>query len=346
MRRANPGPTIARPWSRSGSGSSAEAVLAEFFAEPGREVGAIEAECDIGGEEAEFRAAIVGDAVEANAVERLLGAQSDHAVGQLDFAPSPLLAAFEDREDFRLQDVAPGDDEVRWRRTLSRLLHHSRDLEGATVVLPDGDHPILVGLLRCDLFDRDDIVAVAVVGLHTLLETAGALGLAFRHHVRQQDGEGLVADDLARAPDRVSEPEGRLLAGETRRAGRRQIGHQRLIFLRLPPPLESLLEFVGGVEMVLDDALVSAGDKDEMLDSGLARLVHDVLKDRPIDDGQHLLRNGLGSRQKTRAEPRDRQDGFANRLLHRRAVLHEEKRDGVPENLLSLKARPETRWGA
>ncbi len=64
------------------------------------------------------------------------------------------------------------------------------------------------------------------------------------------------------------------------------------------------------VEMVLDDALVAAGDEDEMLDAGLAGLVDDVLDERPVDDRQHFLRHGLGGGQKPRAEPGDRENRF------------------------------------
>ena len=59
------------------------------------------------------------------------------------------------------------------------------------------------------------------------------------------------------------------------------------------------------VEMVLDDALVAAGDEDEMLDAGLARLVDHVLDQRPVDHRQHLLRHGLGGGQEPGAEPGD-----------------------------------------
>jgi hypothetical protein len=38
-------------------------------------------------------------------------------------------------------------------------------------------------------------------------------------HIREQDSEGLVADDFARAPDGVAEAKRRLLAGEAGRAG-------------------------------------------------------------------------------------------------------------------------------
>ena len=46
-------------------------------------------------------------------------------------------------------------------------------------------------------------------------------GSCQHQHVRQQQRERLVADDVARAPDRMAEAERRLLAGEARRRRRR-----------------------------------------------------------------------------------------------------------------------------
>ena len=131
-------------------------------------------------------------------------------------------------------------------------------------------------------------------------------------HVGQQHGEGLVADDVARAPDGVAEAERRLLAGEAGRAGRRKIGHQALEFLELAAALQRVLQLVGDVEMILDHRLVAAGDEDEMLDARLARLFDAMLQHRAIDHGQHFLRHGLGGGQNARAEAGDRENGFAN----------------------------------
>ena len=77
------------------------------------------------------------------------------------------------------------------------------------------------------------------------------------------------------------------------------------------------------VEMVLDHALVAAGDEDEMLDAGLARLVDHVLDQRPVDHRQHFLRHGLGRRQEAGAEAGDRENGFADGL-HASAAEAEE----------------------
>ena len=181
---------------------------------------------------------------------------------------------------------------------------------------PTADDAVLVRLLRRDFLDREDVAADFVVGLDALGEAAAAVRAGLRHHVGQQDRERLVADDVARAPHRMAEAERRLLAGEAGRAGRRKVGHQRRVGAVLAAPLQRVLEFVGRIEMVLDDALVAAGDEDEMLDARLARLVDDVLQDRPVDDGQHFLRHGLGGRQKAGAEARDGENRFSDRFVH------------------------------
>src|SRR5262245_44215542 len=64
--------------------------------------------------------------------------------------------------------------------------------------------------------------------------------------------------------------------------------------------------------MIFDHALVAAGDKDEVLDAGLARLVHHVLDQRPVDHWQHLLGHRLGGRKEARAEAGNRENRFAD----------------------------------
>ena len=53
------------------------------------------------------------------------------------------------------------------------------------------------------------------------------------------------------------------------------------------------------VEMILDDRLIAPGDEDEVLDPGLARLVHGVLDQRAVYDRQHFLGHRLGGGQET-----------------------------------------------
>ena len=153
-----------------------------------------------------------------------------------------------------------------------------------------------------------------VIGLDHLGEAGPR---AVMQHVGQQQRERLVADDVARAPDGVAEAERRLLAREARRARARQgSASERLeLLLSCSALRERALELELDVEVVLDDALVAAGDEDEVLDAGGARLVDHVLDDRPVDDRQHLLRHGLGGGQKAGAEAGDGEHGFADAFL-------------------------------
>ena len=163
------------------------------------------------------------------------------------------------------------------------------------------------------LLDRDDVgVLGQIVRRRDHLRDAARLVL--HQDVRQQQRERLVADELARAPHRMAEPERRLLAREARGAGDRRVARQR-VEIGLPLALgERLLELELAVEMILDHALVAAGDEDEMLDAGLARLVDHVLHQRAVDHRQHLLRHGLGGRQEPGPQPGDGENGFADRF--------------------------------
>src|SRR5262245_19317879 len=110
----------------------------------------------------------------------------------------------------------------------------------------------------------------------------------------------------------MPQPQRQLLSREARRSRPRQVARQHL---EVGAPLalrERVFELELAVEMVLDDSLVAAGDEDEMLDAGLARLVDHVLNQRPVDDRQHLLRHGLGGRQEPGAQPGDWKNSLAN----------------------------------
>src|SRR3984957_18205633 len=288
----------------------------QFLLEPRRQVATVERESEVGAEKSQFRAAIVGSSVEPRAMERLRASEVYHGVGQLDFPARALFHPLENLENLRLKNVAPRNDEIGGRRPLLRLLDHLGDLESRPMVGANADNAILMGFGRGNLFNRDNIAAMLLVSRHALGKAASAMGSRPGDHIRQQDREGLAADDFARAPDGVAEAEGRLLAGEAGRAGGGKIGHERVVFGFFPASLERVFELVGIVEMILDDAFVAAGHEDKMLDSRLARFIHHVLKNRPVDDGQHLLWDRLGRGQKPRTETGDGQHGFANGFVH------------------------------
>src|SRR5262249_62132883 len=118
-----------------------------------------------------------------------------------------------------------------------------------------------------------------------------AAAVVLHQHVGQQQGEWLAADELARTPYRVAEPEGELLPREARRSGTREVAREQFEVVAPLALCERVLELELPVEMVLDNSLVAASHEDEMLDAGLARLVDHVLEQRAGGHRQHLLRH-------------------------------------------------------
>ena len=153
-------------------------------------------------------------------------------------------------------------------------------------------------------------------------------------HVGKQQREGLIADDLARAPHGMTKPQRRLLAREARLARVRQITQQQIELVLLAALFQRPLELELAVEVILDDSLVAAGHEDEVLDAGRARLVHDVLNHGAVDDGQHLLRHGLGGREETRAQPCNGEHGLADGFS---GACHAHLRDGC--RLIGIRRR-------
>src|SRR6266481_8837097 len=103
-------------------------ILLHHRAQVLAQIGARHAEGDIGAEEAGLGAAIVPLALEFDAIEALGFLKPNHRIGELDLAAGAVFQRFQDLEDLRLQNVAPGDRQIRWRGALGRLLHHAVDL--------------------------------------------------------------------------------------------------------------------------------------------------------------------------------------------------------------------------
>src|SRR5690606_23994754 len=132
--------------------------------------------------------------------------------------------------------------------------------------------------------------------------------------VTEQHRERLVADVRRTAQHSVAEPPGVALADVV------NVGDD----LRPLYPLQALLvalflqgglELPGAVEVVLDRVLVAPGDQEYVVQPGPGGLFHDVLDGRLVDDRQHLFRRGLGRREESRAQPRDRDHGLGHRTL-------------------------------
>src|ERR1044071_4859922 len=97
---------------RNASLSSLLQILLHLCAQAVAQIVARHAIGDVGAQEAGFRTAIVPLALELHAVEALRFGEGLHRIGELDLVARAALLGFQDLEDFRLQDVAPGDREV------------------------------------------------------------------------------------------------------------------------------------------------------------------------------------------------------------------------------------------
>src|SRR6266404_1195825 len=88
-------------------------ILLHLVAQSVAQIGACHGEGDVGAEETRLGAAIMPLALELDAVEALRFRQADHRIGKLDLAAGAALLRLQDLEDFRLQDVAPGNRKIR-----------------------------------------------------------------------------------------------------------------------------------------------------------------------------------------------------------------------------------------
>ena len=175
---------------------------------------------------------------------------------------------------------------------------------------------------------RDDAVLMDLLARHALhgedrrpVSTAHVEQLAHAGRrraaddvVAQEDGEGLVTDQRARAEDGVTEPE-RLALAHVRDRGELGDGLDLGQLFRLAPVVQVVLELEGGVEVILDRPLAAAGHDDDFRETRGDRLLDDVLDHRLVDEGKHLFRLRLGRGKEASSEPSGRE--------HRLAHLHE-----------------------
>ena len=80
--------------------------------------------------------------------------------------------------------------------------------------------------------------------------------------------------------------------------------------------LEGGLELPVAVEVVLEGHLVATGDDEHVVETGAHGLLDDVLDRRLVDDGQHLLRRGLGRGEEAGAQSSGRDDGLRDAHAH------------------------------
>ena len=234
-----------------------------------------------------------------------------HGVRKLDLAAGAFFLLIEFAEDLRRKDIAADNAQPRRRLLGLRLFHHAFDFGDVASGSTWHHHAITMNFFQRLLFGRNDRAAADfVVGLHHLFQRAG---FADQKIVRQQHREGLVANEVTRAPHSMAKTERLLLTREADRAGFGQALQKRIQFLGLLAFLEQRFEFVCVIEMIFDDVLAASCHEDELFDPRLACFLDGVLHNRLIHDRQHLFGDGLGRGKKTGAHAGDRQDGFSNR---------------------------------
>jgi hypothetical protein len=127
--------------------------------------------------------------------------------------------------------------------------------------------------------------------------------------VAEEHPEGLVAHEGPRAEDGVAEAQ-RLLLAHVGHGGQLGDGLDLGQLLGLSTILQVVLELEGGVEVILDGALVAAGDQHDLLEPGGYRLLHHVLDGGLVHQRQHLLGLRLGGGQEARAQAGGGENGF------------------------------------
>ena len=79
-------------------------------------------------------------------------------------------------------------------------------------------------------------------------------------------------------------------------------------------PLEDVLELQVMIEVILNDALVTVGDEDDIDETGALCFLNHILDDGFVVDGQHLFGDVFGSREGSGAPSCDGDDNFAYRF--------------------------------
>ncbi len=183
-----------------------------------------------------------------------------------------------------------------------------RRTSGSVHVGIDVDDAVAAGLLLRHGHHRQRRATGVLVGLDELAD-ARALGL--HHVVREDDGEGLMADQLLGHQHRVPQAQLLLLAHIADLRHVPDLAHPAQ-HLDVALGLQHGLQLEAVVEMVLDGPLLAAGDDDDLLDPGGHGLFDRVLDDRLVHQRQHLLGLCLGGGQEAGPPARGREHCFAN----------------------------------
>jgi hypothetical protein len=134
----------------------------------------------------------------------------------------------------------------------------------------------------------------------------------------EQNGEGFVANEVARNEHGMAETEGLFLArvADLHHIADAANHFRQILFSSL---FEKTLEHRSVVKMILDGVLAFSGDDDDVLDAGGDAFFGDILNLRFVNDREHFFWLSLGGGKETRPEAGGGQDRFAD-FAHGRRV--------------------------
>jgi hypothetical protein len=147
------------------------------------------------------------------------------------------------------------------------------DLIKALFYLLSLNDAVLLNFLRQDLHQRDHRLFLILKDVQQLPD---ARCFRINQIVSQHHGKGFVANQIARAQNRVAQSQRLFLPN------RYHLDH----FLDPPEHFDQfclsslsqdLLQFGGLIEVIFDAVLAASGDEDNFLDSRVNRLLYDVL---------------------------------------------------------------------
>jgi hypothetical protein len=248
----------------------------------------------------------------AEAVNLLVGEESFDGVGELELASLAGGEVLEHVEDARREDVAADDGVVGRGVFEAGLFDHVGDVEEARVVGVGGAVEDAVGGDggAFDDFGAEDAALGFVEGFDHLLH---ARDFGVDDVVGEEDGEGLVADELFGHEDGVAEAEGFGLAG---------VGDAGEVVDGVDDVEEGFFilggevgfELGAGVEVVFHGGFAASGDDDDLGAAGGYSLFDSILDEGLVDEAEHLLWHGLGGGEEASAQACGGEDGLADLL--------------------------------
>ena len=129
--------------------------------------------------------------------------------------------------------------------------------------------------------------------------------------VGEEDGEGLIADEVLGHEDGVAEAEGFGLP-DVGDVGELRDGASDLEEGGLALPFEGGFELRRAVEVIFHGGFAAAGDDDDVGAAGGDGLLYPVLDEGLVDEGEHFLGGGLGGGEEAGAHACGGEDGFAD----------------------------------